>query len=91
MRHAMNKHKAGLVVGIFFGVWHLAWVLLVAGGWAQPFMDWIFRLHFIQPPYHITPFILRDAALLILLIAHLNRRYTYVRTSTYIGMAANNP
>jgi hypothetical protein len=29
---------------------------MVLVGWAQPFMDCIFYLHFITPPYQIEPF-----------------------------------
>jgi hypothetical protein len=28
--------RAGLVLGAVIGLWHLAWSLLVAVGWAQP-------------------------------------------------------
>lgn len=41
------------------------WSLLVALGLAQLVVDWIFRLHFIQPPYTITGFNLGTAAILI--------------------------
>jgi hypothetical protein len=52
----VNKNKLGLVFGSFLGLWHLAWSLLVAFGVAQWLIDWVFRLHFIQPPYTITAF-----------------------------------
>lgn len=52
----LSKNKLGLVVGSFFGLCHLAWSVLVAIGSAQWLTDWIFRLHFIQPPYTIMPF-----------------------------------
>ncbi len=51
-----SKNKVGLVVGSLFGLCHFAWSLLVAFGVAQWLMDWVFRLHFIQPPYTIAPF-----------------------------------
>jgi K+-sensing histidine kinase KdpD len=41
------------------------WSVLVAAGLAQLVIDWIFRLHFIQPPYTITAFNLGTAVTLI--------------------------
>ena len=61
----VSKHKAGLALGLILGLWHLTWALLVAVGLAQVLIDWIFHLHFIQPPYTITPFRLELAAGLI--------------------------
>lgn len=61
----LNKNKTGLTTGVIFGVFHLAWAGLVASGLAQPFMDWIFQLHFIQPLYIITPFNMIKALTLI--------------------------
>lgn len=52
-------------MGSFLGIWHLVWSLLVAVGLAQWLMDWVFRLHFIQPPYKLTEF---KPALAVLLI-----------------------
>lgn len=52
----ISKNKLALVVGMSFGLCHLAWAVLVAAGVAQWLMDWVFRLHFIQPPYVITQF-----------------------------------
>ena len=52
----VSKHKAGLALGLILGLWHSTWSLLVAVGFAQFLIDWIFRLHFIQPPYTIAAF-----------------------------------
>lgn len=61
----LSKHKAGLALGSILGLWHLIWSLLVGVGLAQVLIDWIFRLHFIQPPYTIAPFSLGLAIALI--------------------------
>ncbi|MFO1519266.1 MAG: hypothetical protein U1F57_06360 [bacterium] len=52
----LSKNKAGLAFGLVFGIWHAAWAALVALGGAQTLLDWIFRLHFIQPPYTVSTF-----------------------------------
>jgi len=63
----VNRHKLGLLLGTFFGCWHFVWALLVLSGMAQSLLIWIFRLHFIQPPYTILPFNLGVAVALILI------------------------
>jgi hypothetical protein len=61
----IQPNKAGLALGLLIGGWHLTWALLVATGWAQPFSDFIFWLHFIKPIYVIGPFNAGVAALLV--------------------------
>ena len=61
----INPTKAGFSVGVVIGLWHLAWVSLVAAGWAKPVMDYILRLHFIDVRYALAPFELTPAATLI--------------------------
>lgn len=61
----VNKHSLGLAFGLFFGLAHLAWSILVAINWAQPLMDWILGLHFMQLSYSITPFGFGTALLLV--------------------------
>ena len=60
-----NVGRTGLVTGILFGGFHAVWAGLVACGWGQPLLDLIFRLHFIDPPYHVAGFDLGTAALLV--------------------------
>lgn len=65
MTRRINKNKAGLVVGLLIGLWHLTWALLVVFGVAQGVINWIFRLHFIEPAYTVTAFNLVTAVTLI--------------------------
>ena len=61
--------KSGLVLGAVIGLWHLTWSLLVASSWAQPFIDFVFWMHFIKPVYVIEPFNLGTATILVVVTA----------------------
>ena len=66
MRH-INPAKAALAVGIVIGLYHLAWVSLVAAALAKPFMDFVLKLHFIQLDYQMAPFSAQTGAMLVAL------------------------
>jgi hypothetical protein len=51
-----NPNKAGLVIAALIGGWHVIWVALVATGWAQPLINFVFWAHMIRPIYVIQPF-----------------------------------
>ena len=68
-RSKIGINRTGFVLGLVLGTIHLLWALLVAAGVAQLVMDFIFRLHFIQPIYVIEPFSLIRALALVLLTA----------------------
>lgn len=63
----MNQHKTGLVLGSFAAFWHLVWVVLVAFGWAQPLMDFIYRMHSLTNPNMVAPFDLMRSVWLIII------------------------
>lgn len=63
----LNATKVGLTLGLVIGLWHLTWAALVAAGWAQPAIDFIFRIHFIDLAVQIRPFDGTTAAMLVVL------------------------
>lgn len=65
----VQTHKVGLVLGASLGVFHLIWALLVASGTAQSMMDFVFKLHMINPPYTIASFSFGLALTLIIVTA----------------------
>ncbi|MDP3763139.1 MAG: hypothetical protein Q8Q92_00555 [bacterium] len=64
-----ETHKVGLVFGSLLGLFHVVWSLLVALGWAQGFISFIFRLHMIEPVFRISVFSLTTAAMLVVVTA----------------------
>jgi hypothetical protein len=63
----LRPHHLGLVTGSFIGLWHTFWSLLVLVGFAQPLLDFVFRLHMITPAYHVAAFSWANALGLIVI------------------------
>ena len=65
----IHPNKVGLSLGILLGGFHLLWALLVLFGYAQQLIDFIFKVHMIEPAYFISPFNLTMAVTLIIVTA----------------------
>lgn len=68
MQH-VNPKNVGFTLGALSGLCHLAWSILVALGWAGPVVNFMFRLHFIEPMYVIRPFDFMTAVGLVAMTA----------------------
>ncbi len=63
----LDKNIVGLALGIFFAIVHALWAILVWIGLAKPFLDFVFKLHFMTMDYSIEAFgFLRALGLLIM-------------------------
>jgi hypothetical protein len=85
----INPAKAALAVGIVIGLYHLAWVSLVAGALAKPFMDFVLKLHFIQLDYEIAPFDAATGAMLVALTFTIGALFGLVFAVVWNWLAGN--
>jgi hypothetical protein len=76
--NTVNPNRAGLVFGAALGGWHFLWALLVAVGYAQWVMNFIFWMHFITPPYTVGRFNAEIALILILVTGAIGYVSGYV-------------
>lgn len=60
-----NPLFVGLVFGLVLALWHACWSALVALGFAQKVLDFVFWAHFISPPFHIEAFDMTRAGILV--------------------------
>lgn len=63
----LNANTVGLICGVTLGLMHAFWALLVALGWAQGLMDFVFSLHFLSNPYVLQMFDPMKALMLVVM------------------------
>lgn len=74
----MNKHKVGLALGSFLGLFHLVWGLLIAFGMAQALLDFVYNLHSLNNPFTVMPFDLMRTAGLVVFTSLMGYIFGYV-------------
>lgn len=74
----VNPNKTGLVLGALIGGWHFVWAVLVAAGWAQALLNFVFWIHFLAPPYVVKPFHPGVALILIVVTAAIGYAMGYI-------------
>jgi len=75
---AVKPNKTGLVFGAFVGGWHVLWVVLVALGWAQPVLNFVFWIHLLKAPFTVEAFNVGIAVLLILVSTAIGYLVGYI-------------
>lgn len=63
--------RAGAALGVFVALYHLAWSVFVAAGWAQTVINFILWIHFIRVPVQVQPFDIRLAGTLVVVTGAL--------------------
>lgn len=56
MATSYSPLKTALIGGLTLSALHACWVMLVASGWAQPILDFVFKLHMLNSPFIVQPF-----------------------------------
>lgn len=67
--HKKDIHKVGLVFGALWALIHVAWSALVALGWAQSSLDFMFKLHMVKSVFTVSDFSLFNAGILVVITA----------------------
>jgi hypothetical protein len=55
-RKSASLLRTSFIWGMCLSSLHLCWVLLIAAGWAQALLDFIFKLHMLNSPFQAQIF-----------------------------------
>lgn len=61
----LKENSIALIFGVFLGLWHAFWSLLVLLGLAQGILDFVYGIHFLNNPFTVSSFNLGTALTLI--------------------------
>lgn len=62
----LDAYRVGFVLGLFTAGLHLLWAVIVAAGWGQSLLNFVFSLHMLGNPYQVAPFDVVAAFFLVL-------------------------
>lgn len=65
----LSEHQAGVTFGVFIGLMHAGWALVVSLGFAQTWLDFVFGLHFLENPFVVSSFDMQKAVTLVAVTA----------------------
>lgn len=65
----LSEHQTGLAFGVFLGLMHTGWALVVSLGLAQTWLDFILGLHFLENPFIVAAFDMQKAVTLVAVTA----------------------
>lgn len=68
MNH-LSPGKTGLALGYLLGGIHFLWALIIAFGWAQSMINFVFWAHMLAIPVTVKPFDLTAAISLVIMTA----------------------
>ena len=52
----MRLLQTTLIGGLCLSSLHFCWVVLIGLGWAQPILDFVFKLHMLNSPFQVQTF-----------------------------------
>lgn len=87
MKGKVSEHTVGMVVGALAGLWHFVWAMLVAGGFAQGLLDWIYTIHFLNNPFRVAQFDVTTAVMLVIATSLIGYVVGWVLASLWNMMA----
>ena len=77
MNQHMSPSKTALTFGVLIGGFHVAWSLLVALGWAQMLIDFIFWAHMLRLPLAVNAFDINAVVTLIAVTSVIGAIFGY--------------
>ena len=78
MDHHISPCKTAATFAILLGGFHLVWIMLIAFGWAQALVDFIFWAHMIDLSFVVKMFDTTAAVTLVVITSIIGAIFGYV-------------